>query len=75
VQTGRILGIKITSKTNWKQKGIRNLAIFVQNGRILGVKIPLKKQIGRKRGTLAISTSKLGLGFKTSLFRIWDFNN
>jgi hypothetical protein len=37
VQTGRTLGIKITSKANWKQKGITNLAIFVQNGRILGL--------------------------------------
>ncbi len=33
---------------------------------------PQKKKIGSKMQTLAISTSKLGLGFKTSLFRIWD---
>jgi hypothetical protein len=33
---------------------------------------PLKKQIGSKRDTHEMSTSKLGLGFKTSLFRNWD---
>jgi hypothetical protein len=45
------LGIKITSKTNWKQKGITNLAIFVQNGRILGIKIPSKKNKLEVKGT------------------------
>jgi len=53
-------------------KGVTESCNFCAKWKNIRYQDPLKKQIGRKRGTLAISTSKLGLGFKTSLFRIWD---